>query len=144
MNTKFTLLSVPQFTWFQKILSQVMKKISKDNKSMSHYLIGLVISDLGQKNFLNEENKRDWIEYNSASRKTRSCDITNKRRFSLYLPLRLPWIYEKLKKVTTNRSTYVWDLMLKDNFNLLDARAKEDWSQYCSRADRKTNIKELI
>ena len=145
IKARFTLLFVPQFGWFQKIFKQVAKKVSSDGESMSNYLIGLAVEDFDRKGMLTKKEKQDWLEYDKKSRKTKASVLAGeKQRFSLYMPIRLPWFYSKLKEVSDNRSTYIWDLMLQANPNLLDETAREVWIEHCSKFNRTTAMKSKV
>lgn len=135
---KFLSLFVPQEEWFQNLL-----KSKAENRSLSSYLLQLVVKDLRTRKLITKETYQQYMSYKRPE--IRSTRFVNEDEmhatFSLYLPKRgkeheheFQWLHEVLDSKflkencqAKSRSIYIWNLFIKDNAKELSAAQAARW-----------------
>ena len=118
----FVTLYIPRKEWFHQLLQNQMKR---DDISLSGQLIKLILRDLEDKKLLNKKEIEQG--FNTHSMKTKKSSRKKFKTFMLYIPEHLYWLPQRLDKLTTSRSFYIWNLFVRAHFDSLSAAARKEW-----------------
>jgi hypothetical protein len=152
--TKFYSLFVPQIDWFQDLLRR--KAV---DRSLSDYLIDLIVKDLRSRKILTKKEVEAYMVYASGK-----PDITKTRfivqaeheakprihsTFSLYLPKSKgqEWIRDKLDTEfikanckVKSRSLYIWNLFVEESAAELTKAQLAEWDAEVTVVSKTTKV----
>lgn len=149
---KFFSLFVPQVEWFQDLLKKKAK-----NRSLSCYLLQLVMKDLRTRELITKEQYQEYsLHKRPEIRSTRFVDKKEMHdTFSLYIPktqnkegVDSNWFREvldadflKTNCGATSRSLYIWNLFIRDNKKELSAFHLSHWDRVLAGEHRMSSPK---
>jgi hypothetical protein len=131
VRTPTITLFVPQIIWLQELLN---RKAQSMDKSLSTYLMGLIVEDLTRRDKFSATERDIWEK--QPCKQTRDTKRGIHTKFTLYVPPALNFIKKRIKQITPVQSTYVWSLFVISMEGQVSQTQLGEWHAYCTTPQR--------